>query len=149
MRYTSETFNTIVNNYTVMHNGEIARFYNLVAIIFRCFKNDVERLPLSRCSGNVDQWCILAVHGTCLPVGIRTIIVRIAYLNFIYSHNPHPAVTSSLAIAFDLRRSGKFDVQLATTKCLACLNRTGGCNFHEALPDLPLSIIAVCFLPRR
>src|SRR5688572_29042129 len=75
-------------------------------------ENDVVALPLAGRTADIDQWRILAVNGSSLPVGIGLVFIGVEYLNLILSHQENAAIATPLALAHGRHGRRPFHMQL-------------------------------------
>src|SRR5512143_4173518 len=107
----------------------------------RGLEYDFVALPFARFPRRIHQRSVLFVYGPGLAMEVGLIIVGIQHLHFISLHQEHAAVAALLTFAFDYRRCGPFDVQLAVAEFFP-----GGYvtsprdNFDITVCDLPFGI---------
>ena len=70
-------------------------------------------MPLTGLARRVDQGWILSVNRCCLTIGVGSVLKGIQDLNLIETHYHDAAIAARLAIAFNFRGGGKFQVQLS------------------------------------
>src|SRR5215472_11951321 len=110
----------VLHEHTVVKDGHARGTRQLsCGVKARAVENDVVALPLARRKRGVDQRRILAVDRGSLAVGIRFVLKRIQYLNFIEPVQENAAVPALLALAFWRHGLRKFHVQLAIADRLA------------------------------
>jgi hypothetical protein len=118
-----------------------ASWFIEVAIGFetRGAEKNIEGLPLTWFSANVDQGRVLPVDRTGLTVCIGWVVKGIQYLDFELALQKHAAVTTPLALSLDSGWSCPFDVQLNISEGLGAVGVSTATEwFHGTVFDDPL-----------
>ena len=100
----SKQFGMIMKRDSVVHNGEIARFFEFAIFEFWNCEEDIVDLPFALLAHRVDKRRIATVDRACLPVRVSFALVAIENLNLILVEEDDSGVAPPLSGTFDPHR---------------------------------------------